>query len=272
MSALGSQEDLAEIRLVGGEVQRVGDGRARAHASFVGEPLASCPSCVESRGRSRRRVRPGTRQSPNAREGRRARRAVPRFSRCASMVGRGREPASARGRWPRTGQPCNSRRASRARPRRRFRGLEHRAQIVHSCLQRGELAALVGDAGAALVVEDQPERAREPFIELAPVRMLPAVDEVGRVIRHENQVGRGIADDLVGDRDAAIPDVPDIRAHGDKCPKIRRAAGAEFPSCIRGESRPHGTRRNHRSDHRWGSSSARSGAFSIRALTRWGSS
>jgi len=55
--------------------------------------------------------------------------------------------------------------------------------------------------------------------------MLPGVDQVGGEVRDVDEVAGTVADDLIRDRDAAVSDVADIRAHGDKCPKIRCAPG-----------------------------------------------
>ena len=66
-------------------------------------------------------------------------------------------------------------------------GVEHRVQVLHPRLEGRELAAAVGQAGPALVEEDQAERAGEPFVELAIVGRLPGVDEVGDVVRHETR-------------------------------------------------------------------------------------
>src|SRR4051812_42050105 len=51
------------------------------------------------------------------------------------------------------------------------------------------------------------------LVELAPIRVLPAVNEVRRVIRHEDQVCAAVTDDLVRNRDAAVLDIPDVCDH-----------------------------------------------------------
>src|SRR5256714_12644419 len=57
-------------------------------------------------------------------------------------------------------------------------GIQHSAQILHARLETRELAAMIGDADSPLVEEDQPKRAREPFVEVTPARVLPVVAEV----------------------------------------------------------------------------------------------
>src|SRR5579884_553569 len=80
-------------------------------------------------------------------------------------------------------------------------------------LERRELTAVIGQAGAALVVEDQPKRTGKPLIEVSPVRVLPPVDEVRCVIRDKDKIRRAAADNLVRNRDSTILDVPDISGH-----------------------------------------------------------
>ena len=91
--------------------------------------------------------------------------------------------------------------------------VEHRAQVLHARLESRELAVTVGDARSALVEENQPEASRELLVEVAPVRRLPGVDEVGAEVRHEDEVGLAVADDLISDRRTATPRVVDLGLH-----------------------------------------------------------
>jgi len=91
--------------------------------------------------------------------------------------------------------------------------VEDGADVVHPRLERGKLAAEVGETRPPLVEQDQAERTGQPFEELPPVRRLPAVHEVREVVRDVDQIGRAVADDLVRDRDAAPFRVADVRVY-----------------------------------------------------------
>jgi hypothetical protein len=91
--------------------------------------------------------------------------------------------------------------------------IEHGAEVLHSRLERGELPAVIGEAGASLVEQDQPERSGQPPVEVAPARIAPDVAEVRHVVRHVDEVGLPVADDLVGDRDAAGAGIARLRLH-----------------------------------------------------------
>ena len=81
-------------------------------------------------------------------------------------------------------------------------------QVVHPRLDR-EAARPVGEADAAGVDDDQPAAFGQPLAELGEVRRLPERVQV-REERKEDEVGRPLADDLVGDRDVAAPRVADV--------------------------------------------------------------
>jgi hypothetical protein len=102
------------------------------------------------------------------------------------------------------GQQDGSRRAHR---------VEDGAHVVHSRFQSRKVAPEVRQAGPALVEQDQPEPSGETFVEAAPMWRLPAVDEVGDVVRDVDQVDVAVADHLVGDRNAAAARVADVERH-----------------------------------------------------------
>ncbi len=145
----------------------------------------------------------------------------------------GREPPSARDTsLHRAGHRRALVAAEDDRPLRADR-VEHRPHVLHPRLEVRKERSAVGEAGTALVEQDQPERLREPFVERAPVPRLPVVDEVGEEVRHEHQVGRGIADDVVRDRDVAVPGRSGCRAASLR--RRHRAStrpGTPFSSCV----------------------------------------
>src|SRR5262245_1120817 len=57
--------------------------------------------------------------------------------------------------------------------------VEHGAHVLHSRLERREKRTAIGETGAPLVEENQPERPCKSLVELTPVRRLPEIDEVG---------------------------------------------------------------------------------------------
>jgi hypothetical protein len=73
----------------------------------------------------------------------------------------------------------------------------------------------IGEAGAALVEEDEPPHRREPPIEGRKLRVFPTGLEGADPAVDENEVDRPVADDLVGDPDVATSRVGDI-AHGSR--------------------------------------------------------
>ena len=89
-------------------------------------------------------------------------------------------------------------------------GVEHRAEVLHARLQRGEVRAVIGEPGAALVEEDQPERRRQPLVERPDARGLPRVDQVRDVVGHEHEIDVAVPHHLVGDGGAAGARVRDV--------------------------------------------------------------
>jgi hypothetical protein len=115
-------------------------------------------------------------------------------------VGRGVQDGHAatfvRGKDHRPGRPCC---------------VQHRVQILHPSFQGGELAAVVGQAGATLVEQDQPETRSQQEVKIPPSRILPRVDDVRHVVGHVDQIGVPLTYDLVGDRDSATARILDLR-------------------------------------------------------------
>jgi hypothetical protein len=72
---------------------------------------------------------------------------------------------------------------------------------------------VIGQARATLVEQDQSERAREALVERAPMRGLPAIDEVRHEVGHIHEIDLALTDDLVRDRDATAAHVPDPILH-----------------------------------------------------------
>lgn len=89
--------------------------------------------------------------------------------------------------------------------------VQHGVQILHPSLRGGELAAVVGQAGATLVEQNQPEAGGQLEVEITPPRIFPPIDEVRHVVGHVDQVGVSRTHDLVGDRDSATPRISKLR-------------------------------------------------------------
>ena len=124
--------------------------------------------------------------------------------------------------------------------------VQHGVQILHAGLQRGELAAVVGQARATLVKQDQPEARSQLEVEIPPSRILPRVDEVRHVVGHVDQIGVSVTYDLVGDRDSATPRILDLRRrHARHClqeqswrqPADMSAGGRDLDACEAGRQR-----------------------------------
>ena len=103
-------------------------------------------------------------------------------------------------------------------------------QILHPRLQSSELPAVIRETGPALVEENQAERPGELLVEVAPVPRLPAIDEVRDEIGDVGEIGLAIAHDLVGDRDATVPRVPDVSRHNRIFSNAASAANLARPS------------------------------------------
>jgi len=207
--------NLAQVRLEPGTVQGIGDGRACADAEPVCEPLPVRVVVGKERRSFREDLVGKLLRPPRVAQARQV------FTSRVGLSFPGREqrgetaraPWCARDRSLRRAPPSSSRRASRAAGRRRTDRIEDGAHVVHARLERWKRAAQIGQAGSALVEQDQPEALREPVVETAPVRRLPRVDEVRDVVRDVDEVDVAAAHHLVGDRDAAAPRVPNVERH-----------------------------------------------------------
>jgi hypothetical protein len=87
-------------------------------------------------------------------------------------------------------------------------------QILHPRLEIRKLAAEIRKPRSALVEQNQTKGVRESLVEVAPERVLPVVDKVRNIVRNQDEVDLPVTDHRVGDRDTAVPDVPDVELHG----------------------------------------------------------
>lgn len=97
----------------------------------------------------------------------------------------------------------------------RVRRIHDRAQIIHPRFEVWDTRHAIGQAGPALVEDDESGERREPAEEVAR-RAVPRAFE-GREYRsdYENKVERPIANDPVGDVDPATLRIADLRClHG----------------------------------------------------------
>jgi hypothetical protein len=77
---------------------------------------------------------------------------------------------------------------------RRSGGVQDCVQVLHPCFEGSELPAVIRQTRPTLVEQNQPKRPGELLVELAPVRRIPAVDEVRDEIRDIGEVDLAIAD------------------------------------------------------------------------------
>jgi hypothetical protein len=95
--------------------------------------------------------------------------------------------------------------------------VQHRTNVVHTRFQVGQTLRgnSIGEAGAALVEEDESTHRREPPVKGRKLRVFPTGLERADPAMDENEVDRPVADDLVGDPDVAAARVGDL-AHGSR--------------------------------------------------------
>jgi hypothetical protein len=91
--------------------------------------------------------------------------------------------------------------------------LQHGPQILHPRLERGELGAVVGQPGTALVEQNQPKGTGEPLVKVPPLRPHPPVDEIRAVGGYEDEIDLPLPNDLIRDRDAPASHVSDLVIH-----------------------------------------------------------
>ena len=101
--------------------------------------------------------------------------------------------------------------------------VHHRTEVVHTCLERGQVAGSVREAGPALVEQDQARERREPVAEVNEDRLFPGPDQVDQE-GHEQHVHGPVTDHLV--RDAHVPaagvaDLGCVEVHGGKSMRPR---------------------------------------------------
>ena len=93
-------------------------------------------------------------------------------------------------------------------------GVHHGADVVHALLERRRSGDRVGEPGAALVEQDQPRERGELVEEPGDARVGPLQVQVRDEARHEHEVERPVADDLISDVDVAALRVVGLRRHG----------------------------------------------------------
>src|SRR5918998_1264445 len=101
---------------------------------------------------------------------------------------------------------------------------------------------MVRKARPPLVEQDQSERAGKTVVEVAPVVVLPPVNEVRHVIGDVHEIYLAGTDHLIGDRHASITDVTDLTHEAD-C----RASPLDYPRVVLiSEARPSRTHKEMR--------------------------
>jgi hypothetical protein len=95
-------------------------------------------------------------------------------------------------------------------------GVVHDRAVVHAGLEARQVPGPVGETRSALVDQDQPGEGREPLAELDEDGLLPRPHQVDHE-RHEHQIDRPLAHDLVGDADiggARVAHLGCFQVHG----------------------------------------------------------
>ncbi len=85
--------------------------------------------------------------------------------------------------------------------------VQDRLHVVHALLEREDLRAAVGHAGAALVEQDHAAERGEPPEECDVRGRLPGRLDVGDESRNEQQIARTLAEHLIGDMNVVALDV-----------------------------------------------------------------
>ena len=85
------------------------------------------------------------------------------------------------------------------RSSRRTDSIENSTKIVYALLERRDAARAIRDPNAASVEEDQARKRRQATHEPRPARVLPGDLDVRHDARHEDEVERTVADNLVRD-------------------------------------------------------------------------
>ena len=82
----------------------------------------------------------------------------------------------------------------------RARRVHHRPHVVHSRLEARDPADAIGEAGAALVEQDQAPHRRQPLVEVDVAAVLPRQLDVRHEPGHDHDVVLALADNLERDR------------------------------------------------------------------------
>ena len=86
-------------------------------------------------------------------------------------------------------------------------GFRHCADVVHALFERRIADVPVGRARTALVEHDDTRERGEPFHPVAEPDLAPVEVDVRNETRHDHEIDRAIAEDLVGDVDVAAEGV-----------------------------------------------------------------
>jgi hypothetical protein len=105
-------------------------------------------------------------------------------------------------------------------------GIYHGAQVLYvGCEARFATIAAIAQAGAAAVEQDQPAEGGEPMQKVAEARLLPQNLKIRKGRRHEDEVKRALAHDLI-----LYPHPATLRIPGLTVPWCRPAMPLRKPS------------------------------------------
>src|SRR6516162_3100317 len=110
-------------------------------------------------------------------------------------------------------------------------GIHHGADIVHPLFERRDAGHTIGEAGTALVEEDQPRERREATKEIRPLRHLPEQVDVGNEAGNKYEIERSAPDDLIGDPQLATPGISSFGRRHRLLPACSREGYIAVPSC-----------------------------------------
>ena len=122
-------------------------------------------------------------------------------------------------------------------------GVHDSAHVVHSRLQIGKSSGPVGEPRSSLVEANQPRERRESAEKMRRASLVPVVLEMRNEPRHQHQVARPVADNLIGDIHPPALRVPSLRMHQ---PTITRALSTPASTACQPVG-PTGSRRPRRS-------------------------
>ena len=205
---LDRRQDVADVDLGVHSRERDRSGRTRAHPQVRRPPVAKRPIAGDAR-------RPGLdadRTAP-ALENLAAERFALLLRRRPRVVGRSQTPrvgadhderfglVRVRGGEKAAHRPAFGHAKQHGAPR--ADGVQHRPHVVHALFERRQIRHAIGQAGAALVEEDQPRETRQPPQESRERRLVPEVLEVRHPAHHEDEVDRAAPKHLIRDVDVA---------------------------------------------------------------------